>query len=114
MLPTTAQSPCDRLSKEIKRYQTYPVIDGDEDPLKCWQRNEVDFPLLCQLARKYLAIQASSSPSKRLFSKAGLVSTPSQAKLKPEKVDLRSLVKTCKYVLLTLSSYLYIYTSVSF
>ena len=57
--PTLAQSPHDRLSNEIKLYQTYPVIDGDEDPLTWWQRNEVNFPLLCQLARKYLAIQAS-------------------------------------------------------
>ena len=86
--PTPAQSPRDRLSKEIKLYQTYPVIDGDEDPLKWWQRNKVDFPLFCQLARKYLAIQASSSPSERLFSKAGLISTPSRAQLKPEKVDM--------------------------
>lgn len=86
--PTPAQSPRDRLLKEIKQYQTYPVIDGDEDPLKWWQKNEVDFPLLCQLARKYLVIQASSSPSERLFSKAGLVSTPSRAQLKPEKVDM--------------------------
>ncbi len=86
--PTPTQSPRDRLSNEIKQYQTYPVIDGDEDPLKWWQRNEVDYPLLCQLARKYLAIQASSSPSERLFSKAGLISTPSRAHLKPEKVDM--------------------------
>ena len=86
--PTPAQSPRDRLSKEIKLYQTYPVIDGDKDPLKWWQRNKVDFPLLCQLAGKYLAIQASSSPSERLFSKAELISTPSRAQLKPEKVDM--------------------------
>jgi hypothetical protein len=29
-------------NQRIKRYQTYPVIDGDEDPLKWWQRNEVE------------------------------------------------------------------------
>ena len=78
----------DRLSKEIQRYQMYPVIDGDEDPLKWWRRSEVGFPMLCQLAPKYLSIQASSSPSERLFSKAGLISTPSRAQLKPEKVDM--------------------------
>ena len=86
--PSPASSPRDRLAKEIARYHTYSVIDGEEDPLKWWQRNEVDFPLLSQLARKYLCIQASSSPSERLFSKAGLISTSSRAKLKPEKVDM--------------------------
>ena len=44
-----AQSPRDRLSKEIQRYQTYPVIDGDEDPLKWWQRSEVEFPCFVSL-----------------------------------------------------------------
>ena len=83
-----AQSPHDRLSKEIQGYQTHPVIDADEDPLKWWQRSEVEFPMLCQLARKYLSIQASSSPSERLFSKAGLISTPSRAQLKRQKVDM--------------------------
>ncbi len=43
---------------------------------------------LCQLARKYLAIRASSSPSERSLSKAELISTPFQAHLKPEKVDM--------------------------
>ena len=74
-------------TKEIQRYQTYPVIDGDEDPLKWWQRSEVEFPMLCQLARNYLSVQASSSPTERLFSKAGLISTSSRAQLKPQKVD---------------------------
>ena len=29
------QSPRDRLSAEIELYIRYPVIDGDENPLKC-------------------------------------------------------------------------------
>ena len=40
--------------------------------------------MLGQLARRYLA---SGSPSKKLFSKAGQVSTSANAQLKPEKVD---------------------------
>ena len=51
----------DRLSKEIQRYQMYPVIDGDEDPPKWWRRSEVGFPMLCQLARKI-----SVDPGKQL------------------------------------------------
>ena len=86
--PSAAQSPRDRLSAEIERYIRYPVIDGDENPLKWWQRNEQELPLLSQLAKRHLVIQASSSPSERLFSKAGLVSTPARAQLKPAKVDM--------------------------
>ncbi len=83
-----AASPRSRLSKEIDRYiSAFPVIDGDDDPLQWWKMNSKKLPLLCQLSRRYLAIQASSSPSERLFSKAGQVSTPARAQLKPEKVD---------------------------
>ncbi|CAB4038868.1 zinc finger BED domain-containing 1-like, partial [Paramuricea clavata] len=85
--PSAAQSPCNRLSAEIEHYIKYLVIDGDEYPLKWWQRNE-ELPLLSQLTKRYLAIQASSSLSEHLFSKAQLVSMPARAQLKPEKVDM--------------------------
>ncbi len=54
-----------------RTYIRHPVIDGTENPLKWWQRNEQELPLLSQLAKGYLAIQASSYPLERLFSKAG-------------------------------------------
>ena len=85
---SAATSPRDHLSAEMERYIKHPVIDGDENPLKWWKQNEQRFPLLSQLAKKYLAIRASSSPSERLFSKAGLISTPARAQLKPEKVEM--------------------------
>ena len=78
-----AVSPRDRLFKEIKYYiAAFPVIDGDDDPLQWWKLHVKELPLLCQLARRYLVIQASSSPSERLFSKAGQVSTAARAQLK--------------------------------
>ena len=82
-----AASPRDRLSKEIETYVFFPVVDGDDDSLCWWKLNNHKLPMLGQLARRYLAIQATSSPSKKLFSKAGQVSTSANAQLKPEKVD---------------------------
>ena len=82
-----AASPQDRLSKEIESYASLSVVDGDDDPLCWWKLNEHKLPMLGQLARRYLAIHATCSPSERLFSKAGQVSTPVRAQLKPEKVD---------------------------
>ena len=85
MLP--AASPRDRLSKEIGTYVFFPVVNGDDDSLCWWKLNNHKLPMLGQLARRYLAIQATSSPSKKLFSKTGQVSTSANAQLKPEKVD---------------------------
>ena len=80
-----AASPPDRLSKEIETYVFFPVVDGDDDPLCWWKLNDHKLPMLGQLARRYLVIQATSSP--KLFSKAGQVSTSANAQLKPQKVD---------------------------
>ena len=82
-----AASPRNRLSKENETYVFFPVVDGDDDSLCWWKLNNHKLPMLGQLARRYLAIQATSSPSEKLFSKAGQVSTPARAQLKPEKVD---------------------------
>ena len=82
-----AASPRDRLSKEIETYVSFPVADGDDGSLCWWKLNDHKLPMLGQLAKRYLAIQATSSPSKKLFSKAGQVNTSTNAQLKPEKVD---------------------------
>ena len=66
----------------------FPIIDGDDDPLEWWRIRGRDFPLLSQFARRYLAIQASSAPSERLFSKAGQIVTPQRAQLKPDKANV--------------------------
>ena len=44
-------------------------------PLGWWRQNEMLYPHIARLARKYLAGQASSAASERLFSQAGLVVT---------------------------------------
>ena len=84
---SSASSPRGCLSKEIENYLSNPVIDGDDEPFQWWKVNTKELLLLSQLARKYLAIQATSSPSERLFSKVGQISTPARAQLKPDKVD---------------------------
>ena len=71
-----------------QRMTSQLIIDGDDDPLEWWRIHVRDFPLLSQFARRYLAIQASSAPSERLFSKAGQILTPQRAQLKPDKANM--------------------------
>jgi len=58
----------------------------DEDPLSWWKKNETRFPYLARLAKKYLAIQASSASPERLFSIAGNLITDRRSSLTPDHV----------------------------
>jgi len=53
--------------------QDCPLETGD--PLAWWRQNSRNFPILSRLARKFLAIPATSASSERLFSTAGNILT---------------------------------------
>ncbi len=53
-----------------------------------WLINAVRFPQLSHLARKFLAIQATSAPSERLFSAAGLTIANDRARLLPDNAAM--------------------------
>lgn len=69
---TASLTPRDRLKEEMTDYELLKV-EKDADILTWWKVHESNFPLLAKLARKYLAVPATSTESERLFSLAGLV-----------------------------------------
>lgn len=77
----------DVVEAEFKNYLLTPCIDKEEDPLAWWKAHQVNFPHLAKLARKYLCIPATSSPSERLFSTSGNIVTCQRSSLKPATVD---------------------------
>jgi hypothetical protein len=80
----------DRASAELLLYHREPHIptktpDGRfTDPLDWWCVKQSQFPLLSKLAVKYLAIPATSAPSERVFSTAGITIASERAKLDPK------------------------------
>ena len=60
--PTT---PEETIDMEIEKYMAEPCY---EDPLMWWKDRRNVFPTLSRVARKYLAIPASSVSSQRIFS----------------------------------------------
>ena len=82
------QTPSDIAKNEIERYLQVPKVDEEEDPLEWWKTNCVIFPTLSVMAKKYLCVCATSSPSERLFSTSGNVVGDNRASLKPEKVNM--------------------------
>lgn len=92
--PTSSNSLLARMFKnshtyvdEVTNYLALPKIHLDDCPLLWWKTNKARFPILSKLARKYLAIPATSTPSERLFSEAGNVVTIKRTQLLPNTLE---------------------------
>ncbi len=86
------------LEAELTLWDSEPVmpriIQNQEEtksftnPLHWWRANETRFPRLAKLAKRYLAIQATSAPAERLFSVAGLTIANDRARLLPDNAAM--------------------------
>lgn len=83
--PLTAKQ---RMDKEMNRYERSPRADPSSDPLQWWKLNSNHYPVLSQVAKKYLCICASSSASERVFSTSGHIVSKRRNGLKPDKIDM--------------------------
>jgi zinc finger BED domain-containing protein 1 (E3 SUMO-protein ligase ZBED1) len=88
------------LRDELTSYQTMKgqmMMDGPNgprdisavytNPLHWWARNESILPHMSILAKQYLCIPATSAPSERVFSAAGLTIAKSRASLHPDNAS---------------------------
>lgn len=87
-LSSLSRSPLERVQQEIDKYIQDVNPDSESDPLEWWRVNCTVFPCLSKMARRYLCICATSSPSERVFSTCGNVVTSRRTLLKPEKVNM--------------------------
>lgn len=81
---------------ELKNYQdNIPSIEMTEilfpggprtltNPLLWWKEHQTQVPLLSRLARRILCIPATSAPSERVFSVAGLTIVKNRASMNPD------------------------------
>ena len=86
--PASSGDSSDPVQDEVENYFKQEQSPRDSSPLDWWKVNGHRFPLLAGLARKYLAITATSTPAERVFSVAGLVVSRLRASLSPEHVDM--------------------------
>ncbi|XP_057210029.1 E3 SUMO-protein ligase ZBED1-like [Triplophysa rosa] len=84
-LPPNNQEPS--VTCELQSYLQSCNLDSEGDPLKWWNEHEKIYPRLSKVAKKYLCIPATSSPSERAFSTGGNLVTCLRSSLKPDQVD---------------------------
>ncbi len=87
--PTTSTgfSENEAAERELENYLLAPDADTEMDPLQWWKIHEKNFTRVSFLAKRYLCIPATSTPSERVFSIGGNIVTCHRAALKPEAVD---------------------------
>lgn len=83
------------LDDEITQYLEEDV-ENDVEPLVWWRQKEPRFPRVARLAKKYLALPASSAPSERIFSKMNAVVDKRRASLDPDRVERIVFIKQNK------------------
>ena len=83
------------VADEVDRYLDEDSTE-DDDPLAWWKQKEPLYPRVARLARKYLALPASSAPSERIFSKMNVVVDKRRASLDPDRVERMVYIKENK------------------
>ena len=98
-----------KIRKEMELYESFSFA-GKGRFVGWWKRHEGVLPLLASVAKRILAIPASSAKSERVFSTGGSIVTPKRNRLSPKNVEslivikenlalLEDFVKTSPYVI---------------
>lgn len=72
---------------ELNSYLLAPEADSETNTLAWWKTHFTSYPRVNFLAKRYLCIPATSSPSERAFSTSGNIVSCHRAALKPDVVD---------------------------
>lgn len=72
---------------EWEQYISEPLLHQDCNSLEWWKGKKSQYPILFKLAKSYLAVQATSAASERLFSTAGSILTKKRNRLNSELLD---------------------------
>jgi len=72
---------------ELASYNAEPQVPLGVNPLAWWKEYWSIYPVLSNLARKYLCLPCTSAPSKSQFNISGIIVNERSAALEPCNVD---------------------------
>ena len=85
---SSALSIREEVQKELQIYKGLPAIPSGQDPVAWWGGKRDTLPNLSLLSENYLSVQASSTPSERVFSCAGHAISKERCRILPEKANM--------------------------
>ncbi|CAF1024858.1 unnamed protein product [Didymodactylos carnosus] len=74
-------------SSELTEYLAENELRQQTCPLVWWGQNKSRFPTIAKIARKYLCVPATSTPSERVFSISGIITSDRRSRLSPDCVN---------------------------
>ena len=85
-------SPSDQAKAELERFLNQPLdrdtlVNKSFSLLNWWCQHQAAFPMLAGVARKFMCVPATSTPSERVFSVAGNIVTKKRSLLLSQNVD---------------------------
>lgn len=83
----TPLSPNYKAEKEVQQYQDSSPLPMSDEPLGWWKSEASKYPHLIKLAQRYLFVQGTSVPSKRIFPAAGDIISAQRCALTSEHAD---------------------------
>jgi len=89
-LDVAGAQPLSPLVAECKAYMSFMKENQDVNPFVFWAKYNKQFPILAAVARRALAVPATSASTERLFSASGRVCTFDRSRLIPANVDILS------------------------
>jgi hypothetical protein len=93
VVPDDANTDENRINTELEYYKNMKglsvMLTGAvlSDPLQWWQVQEKMLPILSVLARRMLCVPATSAPTERVFSVAGLTISKCRASVLPQNAS---------------------------
>ena len=82
------EMPLKSIEKEISIYKMENCIKLNDDELDWWRKKSETYPILSEIAKRYLYIPATNSPSERIFSKAGVLMNNKRILLSKNMVNI--------------------------